>query len=383
MTGERPLFADVVAKRGSETNGEGSVIPDDGLLLQASSITPRNVSFLKFPEIPFATLTVVVGEGDRGKSTLVVSHVARSTRGQLAGDVEGFPIDVVIATAEDGHEEIMVRRLKAAGADMDRVHLLVLDDGFEIPDDLPRLERQIERVGARLLVIDPLIAFLPTRLDSHKDQHARNALAPLAAIASRHELAVESVMHVNKGEASELFRRVGSSGGFFNAARSVLLVAKDPQDEAVRVVAHGKHNWSIQARSTKFKIESFELEDVDLRTGKRITTTRFVSCGHSDLTIADLLQTDHRADPRRRATAWLENQLADGPVWVEDFKRAAKAASHSWMTVRRAQEDLGIEPYPDGFQGPSMWSLEGKPEPKDAQAPSQRRSEQLWGLDGA
>lgn len=110
-----------------------------------------------------------------------------------------MPVGVVIATAEDALAQTMVPRLMAAGADLERISFVDLDQGFSIPDDLERLDRTVEERGdVRLIVLDPIIAFLPTRLDPHKDQHARAALAPLEGLAERHGAAVVCVMHLNK-----------------------------------------------------------------------------------------------------------------------------------------------------------------------------------------
>jgi hypothetical protein len=337
---------------------------DGGLLVRASSIQMENTEFPYTPTVPFGALTISAGLGGLGKSQLAIWTAARASRGQLPGDVEGTPISVILATAEDGHAQTMVPRLKAAGADLDRVHLVVLDSGFQIPDDLPRLERAVEHTGARFLVIDPLVAFIPVRLDSHKDQHARAALSPLAALASSHRLAIEAVMHLNKAqEGHALFLRVSSSIGFLNAARSAVLVATDPDDETARIMAHGKANLSAPGPSMRFRIEEVCLDDTDPRTGERIRTSRIVWLGESHHTIADLLETDRRADPRNRAEAWLSSQLASGPKLVSVLKALARDAGHSWRTIERAKADLGIEASKDGFQGPWRWSLDGQSPP--------------------
>jgi hypothetical protein len=101
-----------------------------------------------------------------------------------------------------------------------------------------------------LLIVDPLLAHIPVRIDGYKDQHVRVALAPLARLAEKLDAAVLAVMHLNKRETADLFSRLGGSGGFLGAARSALLVAPDPEEPEVRVVAHGKANLSREGRVT-------------------------------------------------------------------------------------------------------------------------------------
>ena len=52
-----------------------------------------------------------------------------------------------------------------------------------IPDDLMAIRQAIVDNDVRLVVFDPLMAFLPDKVNSWKDQSIRRALAPLAKIA--------------------------------------------------------------------------------------------------------------------------------------------------------------------------------------------------------
>jgi hypothetical protein len=334
MTADRPLFADALAG------------PSTSYLIRAHDVRMENVTFLERRFIPIGSLTMLVGIGGLGKSHIAVHHAARASRGQLEGDVRE-PVGVVIATAEDALAQTMVPRLVAAGADLNRISFVNLEAGFSIPDDLRRLEDALDE-DTGLIVIDPLIAFIPTRLDSHKDQHARAALAPLAGLAERRRLAIEAIMHLNKSaEAGALFLRVSSSVGFLNAARSALLVAPDPDDDTRRILAHGKHNLSEPGESRRFKIEGTDLES----DGEIIRTSRVCWLGSSERTIEELLRSDHRSDPREKAERWLIQQVASGPMPVEWIRSAAECAGHAWRTVERAKAELGVEAYRDGGLG--------------------------------
>jgi hypothetical protein len=331
-------YADWLRKEQFQQNG----MEGDGLLIAASEIKMENATFLSDPEVPLNYVTIIAGLGGLGKSHVTIDMTARATRGQLRGDLHGQPINCVIATAEDAHAQTMVPRLTAAGADISRVFFVNMDVEFTLPDDLDKLDVEIVRTGSRLLIIDPLVAYLSSDIDGHRDQHARTALRPLAAMASRHELAVVGVMHLTKAsEVRTLFERVSGSGGFYNAARSVLLVGQDPENEATRVIAHGKHNLSLPASSRRFQVEGTELDEVDPRTSEKIRTSRIAWLGESNHTVADILGAGS-AKPRDKATAWLRGQLSKGPVPAEWLKERAEEAGHAWGTVRRASEDLGV-----------------------------------------
>src|SRR5207245_2348380 len=62
---------------------------------------------------------------------------------------------------------------------------------------------------------------------------------------------------------------------------------------------------------------------------------------------------------RREAREWLKDFLGDGPVAVKRIQGEAKAAGGwSWMTVRRAKDDLGVIASKSGYQGKWEWRLE-------------------------
>ena len=342
-----------------------SVTESDDLLVSVASIPMENATFLWEPYIPLDNFTLLAGLGDLGKSHVSIDLAARTTRGELEGELAGKPGDVVIATAEDAFKQTVKPRLVAAGADLERVFLVRQDRAFSVPEDVDKLSREISERDARLLIIDPLVAYIGMKYDSHKDQHARSALAPLHALASEHDLAVVAIMHLNKAsELKTLYERVSASGGFFNAARSVLLVAADPQDENMRVVAHGKHNLSLSGPSLSYRIEGVELDEVDPRSKERIRTSRLVWCGESSYSVLDLLKSA-AAKPREEAMDWLEGALASGPQPVEWLEKQAAEEGHAWRTVRRASEELGVVKERSGFGpgGRSEWRLPRDPSP--------------------
>jgi hypothetical protein len=336
-----PLFADVIAER--RTRDEAA----DGVrLTRLSDVKMRRVRFAWEPRIPLGTLTLFAGLPGQGKSHLLVHLGARLTRGQLEGDLHGIPVDVVIASAEDAASFVLSPRFVAAGADMDRVHIVQvhrdgLDLGITIPDDLEAIRVAMERVASRFLMVDPLLAHIPVRIDGYKDQHVRVALAPLARLAEDLDAAMAGVMHLNKREAVDLFSRIGGSGGFLAAARSGMLVGADPNDEGARVIVHGKANLTPEADSLRFRLEGIELPNVDPDDPKPIKVARVVMLGESDLGVEDILRP-MRQQARGGATQWLVQVLANGPMPAEWIEKGAQEAGHSWRTVQRAKDDLGV-----------------------------------------
>src|SRR5262249_32097979 len=149
---------------------------------------------------------------------------ARLSRGEFcdAGDT-------VIVSYEDTAAEVLVPRVAAAGGDLRRVHIVVPEnrdwvEPVTLPRDLDAVEALVRSVEARLLIIDPIVAAITVELDAHKDQHVRVVLARLAELAEDADCAPVIVGHLNKAPTTEVYLRVANSSGFYNAARSVVLV---------------------------------------------------------------------------------------------------------------------------------------------------------------
>jgi RecA-family ATPase len=97
--------------------------------------------------------------------------------------------------------------------------LLGDEEPFVIPYDIPRLERAIKQVGAALVVIDPIMAFLSGDVNSNRDQDVRRALTPLKQMAERTGVAVILVRHLNKMPGGNPLYRGGGSIGIIGAFR--------------------------------------------------------------------------------------------------------------------------------------------------------------------
>jgi AAA domain len=331
----------------------------DVRLTRLSDVVMQRPRFAWDGRIPLGALSLIAGVPGQGKSTFVVYLGARITRGQLEGDLRGEPRDVVIASAEDAATFILAPRFAAAGADMDRVHVVHVDHdgldlGITIPDDLAAIGNVMERVRSPFLIVDPLLAHIPVRIDGYKDQHVRVALAPLARLAEELEAAMTGVMHLNKREQADLFSRIGGSGGFLAAARSGFLIGADPHDETRRVIVHGKSNLAPEAESLSFMLEPIELPNPDPLDPKPIVVARVAMLGASNLSAADVLRPQ-KATAHGAAMVWLTQLLNSGPMperWIEG---AAETAGHAWRTVRRAKEELGIESARSGFGKDGRW----------------------------
>ncbi len=332
-------------------------------LTSASAIKIEQAVWLWKMRVATGALLVIAGQPGLGKSTLSLEVAARATRGQLSGDLNGQPIAVVVATAEDSLSTTVVPRLIAAGAELSNIHFVdVKRDGISghilIPDDIPEIKVRMQQVNARLLIVDPLVAHLPGSVNSWHDQDIRRALAPLAQLAEDLQTAVIVVVHLNKRDTTDVLSRISGSVGIPAAARSVLIAASDPQDPEAptRVLAHVKCNLGPLAPTLRYRLEGRIVDGLD---GK-VQTSGIAWMGEApEVRVADILasQTAEERNDRQEAAGWLQGFLADGPKPTKDVLREGRQNGFSEITLRRAKQTLHVRAYRDDFHGPWYWKL--------------------------
>jgi AAA domain len=359
-----------LAPGAASADGRGSAVPDAPppdrrlRLRPLADVKPRKVRWLVPGMIPLRTITLVAGVGGLGKSTYLAARAAEVSSGKL---LDGTPADVVIVTFEDPAAEVLRPRIEAALGDVRRVHEIVVDqfDGIDpvrLPTDVAEVQRLVRDVGAKLLIIDPIVAAIDTQLDSHKDQHVRVVLSHLADLADDADCAISIVGHLNKAPSRDAYIRVANSVAFWNAARSVVLVTEDNGDEALRLVAQRKANWARLGPVERHRIEEIQLEQLDPETGDPIVTSRMVFVEEADdVDGADVLSPRVAPDEATKelsAAGFLVRRLAGGD-WFESaqVKAAALAGGVSERTLQRAKLDLGVEDKREGFPAVSYWRL--------------------------
>jgi hypothetical protein len=301
------------------------------------------VRFLVPDRVPVGAVTLLAGDPKLGKSTYTALIAAGVTKG-----VYGEPAVVGLVSVEDTSKSVTGPRLKVARADRAKVVELTVktDDGEQLltlPEDVSLIERFVEGKGVRLLILDPLSAFLTERVDTNKDHSIRRALAGLTMMAERRDVAVVVVVHLNKDEQKSLIYRVGGSIGLVGAARSILLFARDPDDpEGVfgdkRLLAHAGSNWAKLAPTQGYRVEEHTFEN---EQGLTIVTTKLVLEGESDLTAEELVGKRPAPTKSERATEEILSALENGPRPASEIKdEVSDGIGCASSTIERVARDL-------------------------------------------
>jgi len=324
----------------------------------ANEYEMRNVRWLWDKRIPLGMLSGLYGVEGMGKSMETARIAAGVTRGELPGDLEGEPRRVLIATTEDGWQETVAPRLKAAGADMEMVgHVRVGegdgDEGLELPRDAELLGEYARDSDVALVVLDPVVSHLDGRAESHKTKDVRKALEPLHRAAETAGFAVLGIMHFNKEKGTDTRQRSQMSSAFREVFRSTLVFGPDPdarEDKSRRVVALDKNNLVTPQPSYRMKIESVTLEDADPESGAPIQTARIVMGEACSYTAEELLEAAAGAKPKAlsdeadTARRFLLERIeaGDGATPVKATQTAADSAGISSTALDKARTTLKL-----------------------------------------
>lgn len=308
----------------------------NGPTIRADRVQPGYVEWLVPGLVPRGAVTLLNGDPGTGKSLWTCAVAAAET---LNGG------KVLVSTAEDSLALTVVPRLHAAGAVMDRVELVdEREFTLMLPDEVEALERLVTEHAVTLVVVDPLMAHLPGQVNSWRDQSVRLALRPLHRLAESTGAAVLLVHHLNKSVSNDPMRRVGGSVGILGAARSSLLLARDPAREAespLRVLAQHKNNLGPLAPSRLLEIIATRgaVDGITVPASSAI-----VERGGCELSAAELLTVSEEPAAIDEAKGVLLAELFGGlAVPVNELKKAAEANGVAWRTVERAKKQLGVD----------------------------------------
>lgn len=308
-------------------------------------VETRKITFLWEPYILHGSLTLIDGSPGVGKSYLTTAIATAATRNEFCGGgARVADSSVLFLSAEDDAEYILKPRLMALGADLSRIkflakHLLLDDAGIEL------LRQELEANPARLVIIDPLVAFLPSRVDMYRANEVRGFLMPLAELAKETGAAITVVRHLRKAAADQAIHSGMGSIDFIAAARSALVVASDPDDSDRKIVAHAKHNYSARGPSFAYRLVKSENDD----------HPKLKWDGVSNLTADQLLSSGPAVRKSSEADDFLRDLLAGGPLPGKVVLKLAYNRGISKRTLERAKNTLGVK----SGKGPgAKWSLD-------------------------
>lgn len=312
-------------------------------MIRMSEVQQTEVDWLWYPYIPFGKLTIIQGNPGEGKTFFAMQLAAACTNRKFLPQMDPFePFNMIFQTAEDGLGDTVKPRLLSAEANLERV--LVIDDAdnpLTLADE--RIENAIRENNARLVIIDPLQAFLGANVDMNRANEVRPIFRRLAEVAQSTNCAIVMIGHLNKASGSQSTYRGLGSIDITAVVRSLLFIGKVRSDPTTRVIVHEKSSLAPPGQSLAFSLGDEK---------------GFRWIGAYDISAEDLLAGGEGSKTelkQEQAVKLIEEFLSEGrKVSIAEINKEATERGISERTVRLARNSMG-DKIASERQGKDWW----------------------------
>lgn len=351
-----------------------STVSDRLVVTPASQISPRPVRWGWEDRLPAAHVGLIPGREGIGKSLFLIWLTAQITRGTLPGMFYGTPRWVFYAATEDSWAQTIVPRLIAAGADLELVGRVEVEDiqtSMRIELTLPRhcelLASEVKQREVAMIALDPLMSVVDRAVDTYNDREMRTVLEPLARLADDTGCMIVGLAHFNKSATDDPLNLVTGSRAFTAVVRAIVAIVRDPDsDNGECVISQVKNNLGrLDLPNLTYQVISatVETDEGDAKVGRLHFT------GESTRSVRDILaDAGNGAERTERAECaeWLRQALAAGPCRTREIESDAEnVQGYSKRTLVRARKLLGVqaEQLATGSKGRNEWWLSLPSEP--------------------
>ncbi len=313
-------------------------------IINMEDVEVKEVDWLWYPYIPFGKITIIQGDPGEGKTTAILQISALLTKGETlpCDDTEREPINIIYQTAEDGLSDTVKPRLLSADADCSRIKVIdETNKSLSMLDE--RIEKAIITTGARLIILDPVQAYIGADINMNSANETRYVMSRLGNLAEKYNCAVVLIGHMNKGSGMKSTYRGLGSIDFQAVARSVLVVGRIKNEPQTRVIAQSKSSLAPEGDSISFQLNK---------------DTGFRWIGKCDISVDDLLCGIQKDNKSQVAESLLLDILDSGKKPQSEILEQTKQAGISKRLVDEVKKNLKIKSIKQGDKW--YWELPKK-----------------------
>ena len=293
------------------------------------------VQWLWYPYIPIGKITLLQGDPGDGKSTMMLHLIAQVSKGGFTPDGQsiGGASRVIYQCSEDGAADTIRPRLEACGANCENIAFIdeEVHDGLTLDDE--RIRMTIMDYQPKLVVLDPIQAYIGTDADLYTVAKSRKLMRRLSMWASTYDCAIVLIGHLNKNmKGKDLYRGLGSID-VVAAARSVLYVERDTEDEDIRIVHQIKNSLVQHGADMRFEI-------------RQSTGFMWISVPENHQNEpAPAYDPELPKNKHELAAILMSRALAKGDVESTKMLELFKEYKIGRKTIQETKMELGIESY--------------------------------------
>jgi RecA-family ATPase len=305
-------------------------------LVCMADVEEKEIRWLWYPYIAMGKITLFRGDPGVGKTFFALAMAAIVSNGHGFPDCNdkkdaktAAPANVLFLTAEDDLEDTIKPRLRKAQANMTRIYSYT---GYITFSD-PYFEHYIKEVDPRLVIIDPLQAFLGDGVDMHRANEICPIFSQIRQLAEKYNFALVILEHMNKNLGGKSIYRGLGSMDITGAARSVLMFGVNPDDESEKGFMHIKSNISA-----KGDIVGFRVDEYGLRFDPNTTITQDMILGN--------VSAKPSGRPSReieQAIKFLQTELKNQMLPAKEILKRASDAGISERTLERAKVEADVD----------------------------------------
>lgn len=340
-----------------ENESEPDTIPektDMSKYIQLSTVESTKTEWLWYPYIPLGKITLMTADPGTGKTFFSLCLASQISTGRpfYGQELYNEPGVVVYQTAEDGIADTLKPRLEPMKPNFENIYIFNEEkESLSLSDE--KIEQIMKDLHPKLMIFDPLQAYLGADVDMHRANEVRPVLGRIGHLAEKYKCSVLFIMHNSKMSQNTALHRALGSIDIPAVARSMLILGKNPDNpNKGKIMCHEKSSLAPHGKSILFEIDP--------------SLGGIVFSGFSDLKADDILNV--RSGTRNKPST-TRDEIADellteyfgenDHIILPSIKSLCEELECSRGTLYNARDELQLQCFSVGYGKEKMtyWVL--------------------------